>query len=68
MKDIYETEINVITIVIILRAVGSVVGAFLSGLLLDKFPKLRYFTLFGCTFLLGVCTGKEILDLHTFEC
>ena len=57
MRDIYETEINIITLVIVFRAVGSVIGAFLSGILLDKFPKFRYFILFGCTCILGVCTA-----------
>ena len=55
MQDIYETKIKVITLVIVLRAVGSVIGAFSSGLLLDKCPKWRYFILFGCTCLLGLC-------------
>ena len=57
MQDIYETKIKVITLVIVLRAVGSVIGAFSSGLLLDKCPKWRYFILFGCTCLLGLCTA-----------
>jgi len=57
MQDIYETKIKVISLVIVVRAVGSVIGAFLSGLLLDKCPKLRYFILFGCTCLLGLCTA-----------
>ena len=57
MQDIYETKIKVITLVIVLRSVGSVIGAFSSGLLLDKFPKLRYFTLFGSTCLMGLCTA-----------
>ena len=57
MRDIYETEIKIITLVIVLKAVGSVIGAFISGILLDKLLKFRYFILFGCTCLLGVCTA-----------
>ena len=57
MRDIYDTEIKIITLVIVLKAVGSVIGAFISGILLDKLLKFRYFILFGCTCLLGVCTA-----------
>ena len=57
MQEFYETKIKVITLVVVLRSVGSVVGAFSSGLLLDKFPKLRYFILFGCTCLMGLTTA-----------
>lgn len=57
MKDLYQTEIKVITLVIILRALGSVLGAFICGILLDKLPKFRYFILFGCSCLMGISTA-----------
>ena len=57
MQDVYETKIKYISMVIVVNAVGSVIGAFSSGLLVDKFPKLRYITLFGSTCLMGLCTA-----------
>ena len=57
MKDVYQTKIKVITLVIVLRAIGSVLGAFISGILLDKLPKFRYFILFGCSCLMGISTA-----------
>ena len=57
IKDIYQTKIKVISLVVLLRAIGSVIGASLVGILLDKYPKFRYFFLFGSNFVLGVCTS-----------
>ena len=54
MKDIYNTEIEVITLVIVLRAVGLIAGSFTAGIILDKLPKLRYFILFISNCLMGV--------------
>lgn len=53
MRDIYETKISIITFVIIFRSCGSIAGASLAGLILDKWPKLRHFALFSATFLMG---------------
>ena len=57
LRDIYDTKVKIITIVVLLRAIGSIIGAFTIGMLLDKYPKIRYFVLFGCTFIMGVCTS-----------
>ena len=57
MQDIYKTKMKYIILVIIVNSVGFVIGAFSSSLLLDKFPKFRYFTLFGSTCLMGLCTA-----------
>ena len=57
MKDIYETEIDIITLVIIPKAIGSIIGASLAGILLDKFPKSKYFILSGITLIVSICTA-----------
>ena len=57
LQDIYNTNAKTITIVLALQAIGSVTGSFIIGMLLDKYPKVRYCVLFGCTFIMGVSTG-----------
>ena len=57
LTDIYQTKIKIISIVIIPKAVGSITGAFTAGLILDRLPDFRYFVLFSCTFLIGLCTA-----------
>ena len=54
MEDIYKTEIEVITLVIVLRAIGLIAGSFSAGIILDKLPKLRYLILFISTCLMGI--------------
>lgn len=56
MRDIYLTEISTITLVIILKAVGSIIGAFSAGVLLDKCDRFRLFILFAFTLLLSLFT------------
>ena len=57
MQYIYQTQIKNICIIPMLKAIGSVIGASLSGILLDKLPKFRYWILFSCSCLLGICTA-----------
>ena len=56
MRDIYMTDLSIITVVIIPKAIGSMVGASVAGILLDKFQKHRYFILFGFTAALSLST------------
>ena len=68
LTDIYQTKIKIISIVIIPKAVGSITGAFTAGLILDRLPDFRYFVLFSCTFLIGLCTAvlPHMVDLLGF--
>lgn len=43
--DIYDTEMDVITLVFIPKAIGSIIGSSLLGILLDKFADLKFFLL-----------------------
>ena len=57
LADIYERKLNVISIVVALRTIGTCVGSLAAGFLLDKLIKQRYFIIFACTCLLGVGTA-----------
>lgn len=48
----FDVSVAILSIILLVRAIGSVVGTIGSGILMDRFPRLQYIQLsiitFGC--------------------
>jgi len=58
-RDLLQTTLPTITLIFIIRSVGSIIGSFGSGFLLDKFIGQRYILLF--VFMLAMSLANAIL-------
>ena len=52
--SIYSTKVSIISLVVLFRFAGSILGATIAGIVLDKYLKHRYFILFAYTFVIGL--------------
>jgi len=51
--DLYDSSVDAVSLVIIYRALGSMVGAFIAGIILDKFIQYRLYIIFIYVLLMG---------------
>jgi len=48
LKDLVEAKISEISFIFMLSSIGSLIGCFLMGIILDKFPGFRYLIFVTC--------------------
>ena len=70
MTDLYQTEISTISMVVLFKAGGSILGASVAGIMLDKFLHQRYFMLFAYTLGMGITNAvlPHLSQLWIFFC
>ena len=56
-QEIYQTDIETISLVVLCQGIGRVSGSFAFGIILDKFQKFRYVILFSCCCIMGIFTA-----------
>ena len=57
LQEIYQTQMETITLVVLFQGIGRVSGSFTFGIILDKLPKFRYLILFSCCCIMGIFTA-----------
>ena len=53
-----DVGVGLLSVVLLTRAIGGVIGTVASGVLMDRFPRLQYTLL--CCFLFGGIAGAEL--------
>ncbi len=59
LQQVYETDIKTISLSLVTASVGGILGSFLAGFLMGRFPKYKH--LFTFEFVAGVAVSTMIL-------
>ena len=54
LKDLVGAKISEISFIFMLSSIGSLIGCFLMGIILDKFPRFRYLILATTLVIMGI--------------